>query len=112
MKRNFRLVKERREDFLHYFKSNFEKYFDLNRIDLDEAPNAHINLGDNHEQEGFRCSSCDSGQIICKTSKTGTLYLGCNNFPTCKSVYFFSPKIKQFQLLEEACNICQSKMVA
>jgi ssDNA-binding Zn-finger/Zn-ribbon topoisomerase 1 len=111
MKSNFKQIKDRREDFLFYFKKNFEKYFDLTKIDLNAPANPNIILDENENQSGFKCETCSKGELICKTSKTGTLYLGCTSFPECRNVFFFSPKIKQYQEIEESCNICTNKMV-
>ena len=111
MKNNFRRVKNRREDFLYYFKQNFEKFFNLTKIDLNGPDNPNILNLDIDQPKGFLCNTCNQGEVICKTSKMGTLYLGCSTFPQCKSVFFFSPKIQQFQEIEEICNMCQNRMV-
>lgn len=111
MKRHFRGIKNRREDFLHFFKVNFDKHFDLTKIDLDAQENTNIILSGNNEEGQFKCGTCASGEIVPKTSKRGLLYLGCSGFPSCKVAYFFSPKIRQYQELEEHCEICQNRMV-
>lgn len=111
MKQNFRRVKNRQEDFLHYFKANFEKHFDLNQISLDGPANPNIFAENPEAPRGFKCDSCGSGEIICKTSRRNVLFLGCDSFPGCKKAFFFSPKIRQFQELEENCPMCRAQMV-
>lgn len=37
-------------------------------------------------EEGDKCEDCDSGKYVVRTnSKTGENFLGCSNFPECKS---------------------------
>lgn len=112
MKNHFKTVKNRREDFLHYFKVNFGEHFSLNKIDLDNQKNPITTLDQGQSEAGLKCTKCSSGEFVCKTSKKGLLYLGCNTFPDCDAAYFFSPKIRQFQELEDNCEVCQSRMVS
>ena len=55
------------------------------------------------EQEICDCPNCD-GKIVEKKSRKGKTFYGCNNYPTCKTAYWYIP-------IGEKCPECGSMLV-
>ena len=55
------------------------------------------------EQEIWDCPNCD-GKIVEKKSRKGKTFYGCNNYPTCKTAYWYIP-------IGEKCPECGSRLV-
>ena len=57
-----------------------------------------------HKSTGVKCPKCETGEIVFKKSKRGTVFFGCNNYPKCDFVSWYEP-------VKEKCPKCGGIMV-
>ena len=57
-----------------------------------------------------KCETCNSGDLRIRKSKKGSYFVGCNNFPDCKNVYFFKryDQFKKFKQTKSKCKKCKN----
>ena len=52
-----------------------------------------------HKTTGVTCPKCGEGEIVFKKSKKGTVFFGCNKYPSCNYVSWYEP-------VQEKCPQC------
>lgn len=57
-----------------------------------------------HKSTGVKCPKCGEGEIVFKKSKRGTVFFGCNKYPSCDYVSWYEP-------VQEKCPKCGGMMV-
>ena len=54
---------------------------------------------------GIKCPKCGKGEIIQRKSRYGKLFYACDNYPECKTAYWYEP-------VEEKCPECGEPLPA
>ena len=57
-----------------------------------------------HKSTGVTCPKCGEGEIVFKKSKKGTVFFGCNKYPSCDYVSWYEP-------VKEKCPTCGGMLV-
>ena len=57
-----------------------------------------------HKSTGVTCPKCGQGEIVFKKSKKGTVFFGCNKYPSCDYVSWYEP-------VKEKCPNCGGMLV-
>ena len=57
-----------------------------------------------HKSTGVTCPKCGQGEIVFKKSKKGTVFFGCNKYPSCDYVSWYEP-------VKEKCPTCGGMLV-
>lgn len=94
------------------FTRNMEKDLDLIANDKIKDHKQYLKdfyskldyLTKNYKFNGTRCHKCNIGFIINRTSKKGTKFSGCSNYPKCDFIEFDKPDYSN----NKKCDICES----